>query len=127
MLFTGSVDTEKIVRTLALPLRVNRDGKLERADAGDTLLAMIRAMVAASPASGTRFGVHEAFRRANPALQDQQCLADALNEALTELGIDWARVLGVHTEPGEQPWERRFGITLHIDGREQAVHGTVAA
>ncbi|HEX8455182.1 MAG TPA: hypothetical protein VF647_24090 [Longimicrobium sp.] len=115
------------MRTLALPLRVEPDGKLERADAGDTLMAMIRAMVAASPASGTRFGVHEAFRRANPALQDQQCLADALNEALAELGIDWARVVGVHTEPAQEPWERRFGITLRIDGREQAVHGTVAA
>jgi hypothetical protein len=101
------------MRTLALPLRVNPDGKLERADAADTLLAMIRAMVAASPA--------------NPALQDQQRLADALNEALAELGIDWARVLGVHTEPSEQPWERRFGVTLRIDGREQAVHGTVTA
>lgn len=115
------------MRTLALPLRVNPDGKLERANAADTLLAMIRAMVAASPASGSRFGVHEAFRRANPALQDQQRLADALNEALAELGIDWARVLGVHTERSGQPWERRFGITLHIDGREQAVHGTVTA
>jgi hypothetical protein len=115
------------MRTLALPLRVNPDGKLERADAGDTLMAMIRAMVAASPASGTRFGVHEAFRRANPELQDQQRLADALNEALAELGIEWARVLGVHTESSEQPWERRFGITLRIDDRDQAVHGTVSA
>jgi len=115
------------MRTLALPLRVNADGKLERADAADTLLAMIGAMVAASPASGSRFGVHEAFRRANTALQDQQRLADALNEALAELGIDWARVLGVYTEPSEQPWERRFGITLKIDDREQVVHGSVLA
>lgn len=115
------------MRTLALPLRVNPDGNLERVDAADTLLAMIRAMVAASPASGTRFGVHEEFRRANPALQDQQRLADALNEALAELGIDWARVLAVHTERAEQPWERRFGVTLRIDGREQAVHGSVVA
>ena len=115
------------MRTLALPLRVNPDGKLERADAADTLLAMIRAMVAASPASGSRFGVHEAFCRANPALQDQPRLADALNEALRELGIDWARVSRVHTEPAAQPWERRFGVTLRIDGREQAVHGAVTA
>jgi hypothetical protein len=115
------------MRTLALPLRVNPDGTLQRADAADALLVMIRAMVAASPASGTCFGVHEAFLRANPALQDQQRLADALNEALAELGIDWARVQGVHTERAGQPWERRFGITLRIDGREQAVHGTVAA
>ncbi|HEY0096277.1 MAG TPA: hypothetical protein VGB96_18250 [Archangium sp.] len=115
------------MRTLALPLRVNPDGKLERADTGETLLAMIRAMVSASSASGSRFGVHEAFRRANPALQDQQRLADALNEALAELGIDWARVVAVHTEPAEQPWERRFGVTLKIDDREQAIHGTVTA
>jgi hypothetical protein len=115
------------MRTLALPLRVNSDGKLERADAADALMAMIRAMVAASPASGTHFGVHEAFRRANPALQDQHRLADALNAALAELGIGWARVLEVHTETVEQPWERRFGVTLRIDGREQVVHGTVTA
>lgn len=115
------------MRNLALPLRVNPDGKLERADAAEALLAMIRAMVAASPASGSRFGVHEEFRRANTELRDQQRLADALNEALAELGIDWGRVVGVHTEAMEQPWERRFGVTLRIDGREQAVHGAVTA
>ncbi len=113
------------MRTLALPLRVNAAGELERAAPADTLLALVRAMVAASPAAGTRFGVHEAFRRANPALHDQQGLADALNEGLAELGIDWARVASVHTVPAH-PWERSFAVTLRIDG-EQPVHGTVSA
>jgi hypothetical protein len=111
------------MRTLALPLRVTPDGQLERADAADTLLALVRAMVAASPGGGTRFGVHEVFRSANPALYDQQGLADALNEGLAELGIDWARVASVHTVPAER-WERGFAVTLRIDG-EQVVHGSV--
>ena len=113
------------MRTLALPLRVTPDGQLERAEAADTLLALVRAMVAASPGGGTRFGVHELFRGANPALHEQQGLADALNEGLTELGIGWARVASVHTLPAH-PWERSFAVTLRIDG-EQAVHGTVRA
>ncbi|HEX8359571.1 MAG TPA: hypothetical protein VF613_05665 [Longimicrobium sp.] len=113
------------MRTLALPLRVTRDGQLERAEAADTLLALVRAMVAASPGGGTRFGVHEVFRSANPALHDQQGLADALNEGLSELGIDWAHVASVHTAPAQR-WERSFAITLRIEG-EQAVHGSVGA
>jgi hypothetical protein len=114
------------LRTLALPLRVNPDGQLQRADAEDTLMALIQAMVAASPAAGSHFGVHESFRRANLALQDQPRLADALNEALDELGVDWARVLGVHTDAGAEPWERRFRVTLRVDGA-RAVHGTLTA
>jgi hypothetical protein len=113
------------MRTLALPLRVTPAGQLERAEPADTLLALVRAMVAASRGSGTRFGVHELFRSANPALHDQQGLADALNDGLDELGIGWARVASVHTVPA-QPWERSYAVTLHIDG-EQSVHGSVRA
>lgn len=114
------------MRTLALPIRVNPDGQLQRAEAGDTLLALIQAMVAASPAGGSRFGLHDAFRRANPALQDHPGLADALNDALDELGVTWARVAGVHADPGVDRAERRFAITLRIDG-ESPVHGTLNA
>jgi len=114
------------MRTLALPIRVNPDGQLQRADAGDTLMALIQAMVAASPARGSSFGVHEAFLRANMALQDHPRLADALNEALDELDLGWVRVAGVHTHPGAHSSERRFAVTLRIDGGA-AVHGTLSA
>ena len=115
------------MRTIALPIRVDRNGQLARADAVDTLLQIIRAMAGTTAEVWPHapwFGLYEQFAEANLGLEDQQSLADALNLAFENLGIDWAKVHAVKTARGRRPGERRFDITLLIDDGEP-VHGQV--
>jgi|GEM_PF-5938326 len=80
---------------LAWPLRVGDKGRLARADdPWEPLLKIIRAMAAAEPADGFArwFGREEVFREVKRNVQDQPGIAGALNEALQQLGIGWARV-----------------------------------
>lgn len=112
---------------VALPLRITRDGQLERGDATEQVVRLIQAMVATTAGSWPHarwFGLHELFLDANLALQDQQALADGLNVALRNLGATWAHVAAVHTARDRAPGERRFDITLIVDGN-QATYGTV--
>lgn len=114
--------------TLSLPIRIHADGRLERTDPVAGLLRLFRAM-AASPAGSWKharwFGLQEIFAGANVLLEDQQQIADALNVALGELGVGWARVLSVQTVRGEAYGERCFRLTLTVDGRHGAVHETL--
>ncbi len=117
------------MRTLALPIRISRDGQLERGDGTEQLVRLVQAMAAATPGSWPHapwFGLQPLFLEANLALQDQQTLADAINGALQELGVHWARVVAMRTAPGLQYGERRFDITLAVDDGP-AVHGTLSA
>lgn len=107
--------------TLSLPLRVEPDGRFARADAVDSLVQLFKVM-AATPAGSWGhapwFGLQEVFAAANPLLQDQQPLADALNAALRGLEVRWARVHSVTTAPALSPGERNFRIALQLeDGR----------
>jgi hypothetical protein len=109
------------MKSVALPLRVTAQGKLEEGDAFDALVALIRAM-SSSPATAWRhapwFGLLEHFEGANLGLQEQVGIRDALNLALDRLGVDWARVESVGPAPGATPHERAFRLTfVGPDGR----------
>jgi hypothetical protein len=112
---------------VALPLRISRDGQFERGDATDQVIRLIQAMAGTTASSWPHapwFGLHELFLDANLALQEQQTLADAINTALRNLGADWVQVTAVRTPRSRTPGERRFEITLIVDGAH-AVHGAV--
>ena len=116
------------MRSIALPFRITRDGQLDRGEDTDQVLRLIQAMAATTSTHWPHapwFGLYEQFANANMALQDQPILADALNTALANLGVDWARVrrIGTPGNPSEHG-DRRFDITLVIDG-DRSVHGTV--
>jgi hypothetical protein len=116
------------MRSIALPLRITRDGQLDRGEETDQVLRLIQAMAATTSGQWPHapwFGLYEQFAGANMALQEQPLLCDALNTALTSLGVDWARVRRVGT-PGSQSemGDRSFEITLVVDG-ERTVYGTV--
>lgn len=116
------------VRTVSLPIRITRDGQFERGEATDEVIRLIQAMVATTSTSWPHapwFGLFEVFNDANLGLQEQPALVDALNTALRNLGAGWAEVQRVHTSPDRKPGERRFDITLLVDG-ERAVHGSVS-
>jgi hypothetical protein len=108
------------VETLALPLRVGENGRLERTDAVSALLSVIGAMAAAPASSWAHapwFGLQEAF--AKPSLQraDQHDIQTRLNHALAELGVTWATVASVNLSAEERRPERsarRFDITLEL-------------
>ncbi|MCA9739743.1 MAG: hypothetical protein R3E98_02410 [Gemmatimonadota bacterium] len=104
---------------LAFPLRVGPDGRLARTDRVDALLGLVRVMAATSARVWTHapwFGLHETFGEANPALEDHPRLADALNRALEELKIGWARVDSVRLETrGRFAETRHFDVTLRLD------------
>ncbi len=117
------------MQTLALPLRVGADGRLERTDPVNSLLAVIQAM-AGSPAASWRhapwFGLQEVFEGANLALEQQPGLADAINRALAGLGVTWARVDSVIAPRNRAQGAPRFDITLVlVDG--QTVHRSLPA
>jgi hypothetical protein len=118
------------MRSIALPLRVTRDGQLDRGEDTDQVLRLIQAMASTTATQWPHapwFGLYEQFANANMALQEQPVLADALNTALTNLGVDWARVRRIGT-PGNPTGQgdRLFDITLVIDG-DRSVYGTVSA
>jgi hypothetical protein len=113
---------------VVLPLRITRDGQFERGDATDQVVRLIQVMAATTRGSWPHapwFGLHELFLDANVALQEQQTLADAINTALRNLGAEWVQVAAVRTPRARTPGERRFEITLIVDG-EHAVHGAVS-
>jgi hypothetical protein len=104
---------------LALPFRVERDGRLARSAPAEALVRLFRAMAATSARAWPHapwFGLEEAFAAANPQLEDQQGLADALNRALAGLGVRWARVASVRTVPGAAYGERAFRVALEVEG-----------
>ena len=116
------------MRSVALPLRITRDGQLERGEDTDQVIRLIQAMAATTVGHWPHapwFGLHERFLDANMALQDQPALADAINTALTNLGVDWVRVTRVGT-PGAQSamGDRRFELTLAVEGG-QPYYGTI--
>lgn len=105
------------VRTIGLPLRVTPDGQLERSDGAAAALRLIQAMVATTAGSWPNarwFGLHERFLAINADVEDQAGLADAMNDALTRLGVDWARVRQVRSVRGAAWGERRFDVTLQV-------------
>lgn len=117
------------MKTLALPLRVDRNGLLERDDPVTALLSVIRAM-ASSPRStwahAPWFGLQEVFESANTEREDQHDIQDALNRGLAGLGVTWASVGPVRLVRGEAPGVRRFELTLELAGG-RAVHRTLKA
>ena len=117
------------VRTIGLPLRVTPDGQLERSDGAAAILRLIQAMVATTATSCPHarwFGLHERFLAINADVEDQAGLADALNEALVQLGVTWARVQHVRSVRGGAAYgERRFDISLLVGGDTQPVSAAV--
>lgn len=113
---------------LSLPLRVAADGRLERTTPGDALMRLFRAMAATRARAWPHapwFGLADVFAAANVQLHDQQGIADALNRALAELGVTWARVAYVHSVPADAYGERTFRVALELaDG--QVVHDALA-
>ena len=112
---------------IALPLRVGNDGRLARGEPVGELVRLFRVMVATSARAWPHapwFGLAEVFAAANVELEDQQGLADALNQALRALGVEWARVAYVHTVPGADYGERNFQIALETEGRS-VVHASL--
>ena len=112
------------VRTIGLPLRVSPDGQLERADGAAAVLRLIQAMVSTTAGSWPHarwFGLHERFLTINADVEDQAGLADAMNDALTRLGVSWARVRQVRSVRGGAYGERRFDVTLAVGDDGQPV------
>ncbi|HEU0055052.1 MAG TPA: hypothetical protein VFQ39_17820 [Longimicrobium sp.] len=107
------------METLQWPIRVEKDGRLARTDAVSTLMAVVWAM-ACTPRAGRRhapwFGVEEAFEAVNPRLEEHPAVADALNEALVALGVDWMKVHSVRLLGGAAPGERRFALAFTTPG-----------
>ena len=104
--------------TLALPFRVGADGRLARGAPADELARLFRVMVATSERAWPHapwFGLAEVVAAANPQLEDQQGIADALNRALQGLGVRWARVAYVRSVPAEYG-ERSFTVALELEG-----------
>ncbi len=116
------------VRTLALPLRVTPDGRLARDDGATALLRLIQAMVATTAGSWPHapwFGLHERFLAINADVEDQAGLADALNEALTRLGVTWGRIQQVRSVRGAEYGERGFSVTLQLADDDHPVFAAI--
>lgn len=113
---------------IALPLRVGSDGRLARGAPVDELVRLFRVIAATRPTAFPHapwFGLADEFAGANVQLHDQQGLADALNRALAGLGVDWARVVYVHSVPTEYG-ERAFRVALEIEGEGTVRHADLS-
>jgi hypothetical protein len=116
------------IRTIGLPLRVTPDGQLERSEGAAAILSLIQAMVATTAGSWPHarwFGLHERFLAINADVEDQAGLADAMNDALARLGVEWARVRHVRSVRGAAWGERRFDVTLQVGEDGQPVSASL--
>ena len=114
-----------VTSSLALPLRIGANGQLERVDQERSIVALFAAMGVTVPGGWPHapwFALEHLFSRANPHVQEHPVIVDALNLALTRLGVPAIRVGSVRTDnDASSPGSRAFEITLvHADG--QIVH-----
>jgi len=112
----------------ALPLRVNPDGKLDQQDDLDATLGIVQIMVGTSAklwAHAPWFGLFELFNdAARRDKQEHEALKDAINSALTRLGVDGFRVQSVMSGEILTNGRRKFNITL-MDREGRAAFGDV--
>jgi hypothetical protein len=123
---------------LRVPIRVDARGRLERSDRVDALLAVIAAMLqtSARPLDGgpsrehaytAWFGLVETVQGLNWQLAEQDRLAAAINGALRELGIDWARVERIATgSPDHHEGKRPLQIEVKLLDEDRVVSRLVA-
>jgi len=105
---------------IALPITVGPKGQLRRAESVDSVMALIGAMAGTTPGTWPHapwFGLQPRFMDANMRLEQHSSLADAINTALVELDLTWVKVQAVRTAQPCPPGERRFDITLAVEGQ----------
>lgn len=104
---------------IALPLRIGASGQFARADRTDALLQLVKVMVGTTPGTWPHapwFGLLPMWESVNLSVDEHPALAQALNEAFRQLGVDWARVDAVRRTPGAAPGQRAFDVTIRVDG-----------
>lgn len=112
---------------LALPLRIGANGQFVRTDATSALLQLIAVIVQTTPGTWPHapwFGLQPMWESANSQVEEHPVLADALNAALRNLGIDWASVASVRAAAPDGSGARQFDITLRTSTGAVA-HGRV--
>ena len=115
----------------AFPLRVLPDGSLAQQDQFDAVIEVMKFIALTGTAAlphAPWFGLFEAFteagRRQN---QDHENLKDALNIALTKLGVASVQVQAVSTGTMDPRTGRRsFRVTM-VDEQGTVRHGEVQA
>jgi hypothetical protein len=93
-------------------------------------MTLIGAMAVTAPGAWPHapwFALLPVVAKANPALQEHPAIADALNVALSKLGVVSVRVAGVRTAADEDAGaERAFDISLVLEDG-QIAHERVRA
>ena len=115
------------MKTLALPIRINRDGQFERADPVESLTGLLGVMAATSTRAWPHapwFGLQEMITSGGE-IQQASRLTDAFNVALGHLGVNWARVTALRPVGPRVPGARQFELTLLVDG-QRIVHRELA-
>jgi hypothetical protein len=117
------------MRSTALPLSVQSDGRLAQVDQFDAVIDLVGVMAGTTSTTWPHapwFGLLDAFTEASRReRQDHETLRDAINLALRHLGVDQIKVQSVTTGAIEGG-RRAFQMTL-IDDRGQARFGSVRA
>lgn len=87
-------------------------------------MTLFAAMAATAPGGWPHapwFALERLFARANPAVQDHPVIADALNLALSRLGVASSHVSSVRTASiAHSADDRAFDITLALEGGQIA-------
>lgn len=117
------------MRSTALPLSVQPDGRLAQIDAFDAVIGLVGVMAGTTSTTWPHapwFGLLEAFTEAaRRERQDHENLRDAINLALRNLGVERVKVQSV-TTGAIDGGRRAFQLTL-IDETGQARFGSVSA
>ena len=99
---------------LAVPLAIEPNGQLQRADAGDAVAQLVGVLASTSEQFWPHapwFGLLEQFQSARADVQEHPRLADAINLALRELGADDVTVTTVRNAASVFG-ERRFDLVM---------------
>ena len=97
-----------------MPLAFAPDGQLNRADLADSVAELIGIMASTSEhfwSHAPWFGLLEQFESTRADVQEHPRLADAINLALRELGVDSLTVTTVRNAPSSFG-ERRFDLLM---------------
>jgi hypothetical protein len=90
--------------SLVVPLRFEPSGRLSRGDRIDAVSRVLGAMLATRRADWPEapwFGLADLVEAINVSVTDQASVAQAMNAALDQLGIDWVQVATVSVHRGE--------------------------
>ncbi len=116
--------------SVSVPLQFESSGRLARGDRIDAVSRVLGAMIATRTADlpeAAWFGLADLVESINVSVTDQGAVAQAMNTALEQLGIDWVQVSSASVRRGAiASGEIQLDVSLQTTDDDAIVHRQLA-